>query len=216
MSRFDYSLLNATISDGGVRDLSPLSIALAIMALSNINHRYLWSNGGIPLDDNDWDNLDNALSTALDELMYQFVGLVVPAVFASASLNTFLLCDGGIYFRDDYPLLYDALDTRYIVSGTQFSVPDLRNRFPVGTGGGYALGDTGGADSITLQINQIPPHTHTYTSPTFGIDIESVGVPDPTGVGNPPVVLTSSSAGGGQSHENRPPYYALDWYIIAG
>lgn len=42
--------------------------------------------------------------------------------------------------------------------------PDLRNRFVVGAGSTYSVGNTGGADSVTLTSAQIPSHTHTVTT----------------------------------------------------
>ena len=44
--------------------------------------------------------------------------------------------------------------------------PDLRNRFVVGAGDAYAVGDTGGADSVTLSDGQIPSHAHTFSATT--------------------------------------------------
>jgi len=48
------------------------------------------------------------------------------------------------------------------------STPDLRNRFIVGSGTGssYAVGATGGSDSVTLSTTQIPGHTHTFSATT--------------------------------------------------
>ena len=49
------------------------------------------------------------------------------------------------------------------------NTPDLRERFVVGAGGDnstvsgtYNVGNTGGANSVTLTVAQIPAHTHTY------------------------------------------------------
>lgn len=42
--------------------------------------------------------------------------------------------------------------------------PDLRDRFVVGAGTTYSVGDTGGAASVTLTSAQIPSHTHTITT----------------------------------------------------
>lgn len=64
------------------------------------------------------------------------------------------------------------------------------------------VNETGGAKSVTLDINQIPSHTHTIHG--FG-----------NGTGSSPwagasdgkyISETSSSTGGGLSHENMPPY----------
>ena len=39
--------------------------------------------------------------------------------------------------------------------------PDLRDRFIVGAGGSYNVGNTGGSNTVTLNVNQIPSHNHT-------------------------------------------------------
>lgn len=46
--------------------------------------------------------------------------------------------------------------------------PDLRNRFIVGAGGEYAVGDTGGAKEVTLTVDEIPAHTHSGTTGSAG------------------------------------------------
>ena len=42
--------------------------------------------------------------------------------------------------------------------------PDLRNRFIVGAGSTYAVGNTGGSNTVTLTTSQMPAHSHTTTS----------------------------------------------------
>jgi microcystin-dependent protein len=39
------------------------------------------------------------------------------------------------------------------------------DRFIVGAGGNYSVGDTGGSDSVTLTLNEIPAHNHSVTDP---------------------------------------------------
>ena len=46
--------------------------------------------------------------------------------------------------------------------------PDLRNRFIVGAGSTYGVGNTGGNVSIALLSNQIPHHTHAGTTTSDG------------------------------------------------
>lgn len=41
--------------------------------------------------------------------------------------------------------------------------PDLRNRFIVGAGSSYAVGATGGADTVTLTTANLPSHTHSIS-----------------------------------------------------
>lgn len=42
--------------------------------------------------------------------------------------------------------------------------PDLRNRFIVGAGSNYSVNSTGGTDSVTLSISQMPSHNHSMSS----------------------------------------------------
>lgn len=92
--------------------------------------------------------------------------------------------------------------------------PDLRDRFIVGAGGGYSVGATGGANSVTLTTDQIPSHSHNYLlyqPASFGNELEQSGGPDGARLGG--VTNTTNATGGGQAHENRPPYYALAYIM---
>lgn len=46
--------------------------------------------------------------------------------------------------------------------------PDLRDRFIVGAGGEYTVGDTGGAKEVTLTTEQMPKHSHTGSTNSAG------------------------------------------------
>lgn len=88
--------------------------------------------------------------------------------------------------------------------------PDLRDRFIVGAGGAYAVGDRGGAASVALTVDQMPSHCHEISNGGSGS-----AAPTPyswTGSGNMPTTYK----GGNQSHENRPPYYALCFIMFKG
>lgn len=216
MNRHDLTLFDASVSYGGIRDLSPDSVALCIMALSGLTSRYNWVSGAVALSDAQWNDVDGRVSLALDEIMGGLIGMVIPAIWSTASVFKFLPCDGSTHLRASFPLLYEAIDSQYIISPTQFFVPDLRRKFVVGSGNGYALGDTGGVETVALSVAEMPAHTHIYNQYTFGLDIVTVGAPVPTGVGQPAIPQSTGSAGSGSAHENRPPYYVIDWYIVAG
>lgn len=141
------------------------------------------------------------------------VGSIVP-FYLDTLPDGCLLADGSTYLKSDYPELWDVSPVS-MRTLTDFTLPDLTDRFLIATGNN-PVRSVGGEDAVTLDVTQMPSHTHTFTSPTFGIDVESVGVPDPTGVGNPPAVLTTSSTGGNQPHNNMPPYYAVKYAIFAG
>lgn len=46
--------------------------------------------------------------------------------------------------------------------------PDLRDRFIVGAGGGYAVGATGGEATHTLTVNELPSHSHPASTGSAG------------------------------------------------
>ena len=103
-----------------------------------------------------------------------------------------------------------SIPTGWVLCDGNNSTPDLRNRFVVGagTGGNYSPGDTGGANSVTLTVDQIPPHSHIYQNQVAITNASE----RPWPASNNDCRLddaNTSSTGGGQSHENRPPYYAL-------
>ena len=96
----------------------------------------------------------------------------------------------------------------WAICNGQNGTPDLRDRFIVGAGSAYSIGNTGGANSVTLTVAQIPAHTHTYERTDVGINVND----RPWPASNNDCDMTNqntSSTGGGQSHENRPPCYAL-------
>ena len=105
----------------------------------------------------------------------------------------------------------DAIPSGFVLCDGNNSTPNLSGRFVVGydaSNSDYDVNDTGGSESVTLTVNQIPAHTHNinlavrafYQEPrNFGVGTDgSANNSEDTG-----------STGGGQSHENRPPYYAL-------
>jgi len=78
----------------------------------------------------------------------------------------FLLCDGGLYPRiGDYASLFARIGTTYNTGGelsTQFRVPDLRSRVPLGSDGSNPLASRGGVNTFTLSSSQLPKHTHQF------------------------------------------------------
>jgi microcystin-dependent protein len=78
----------------------------------------------------------------------------------------YALCDGQLLAIAQNTALFSILGTTYGGDGrTTFALPDLRSRVPVhaGTGPGlsqYRLGQEGGAETVTLTVNNLPPHNH--------------------------------------------------------
>lgn len=141
------------------------------------------------------------------------VGTVVP--YAGKQLpQGWLWCDGSTFDEDDYPDLHDVLGSS--------TLPNLKNRFIVGAGDTYNLNARGGANSVTLTIDQMPSHNHNPESSynrllmhdghyTKGDNTDATD-----SSGSEPNLRYSKaivSKGGGKSHENRPPYHALNYII---
>jgi microcystin-dependent protein len=101
------------------------------------------------------------------------------AYAGSSSPTGWLLCDGSPQLKASYPDLWALIGSTYgTATLTQFYLPDLRGRIPVGLdnmGGTDAarlsvantLGDAGGVQTVTLDSTQVPNHGHgaTVTDP---------------------------------------------------
>ena len=129
-----------------------------------------------------------------------------------------LLCNGAPVARATYPDLFAVCGSTYGPGdGTStFNVPNLTSRFPLGAGS-KARGASGGAETVTLTSDQMPKHTH-----TLGNAGESQGFSGLTRVSDGDgdwlatnADATTGEAGGGQSHENMPPFLAVQFIIKA-
>ena len=115
---------------------------------------------------------------------------VIEAYPAVTAPEGYLLCNGRAVSRTTYADLFKVIGTTY-GSGdgsTTFNVPNLQGRVAVGKNSGTfnTLGKTGGEESHTLTISEIPAHTHgkkTLTGHVSNIvSAEKSGVLNATGV----------------------------------
>ncbi len=101
-------------------------------------------------------------------------------MWTTASAPTgWLLCDGSSLLRASYTDLFGVIGTTFgSADGTHFTLPDFRDRFPIGKSGTKSLASTGGAETVNLQhshtaatgsttlsTSQIPAHSHGVTDP---------------------------------------------------
>jgi len=76
--------------------------------------------------------------------------------------------NGQILPINQYQALFALLGTQYGGDGVQnFALPDLRGRTIVATGSGPGLtpriiGQSGGSETNTLAVANLPPHAHTF------------------------------------------------------
>ena len=136
-------------------------------------------------------------------------------------------CDGSLLPIDQYSPLFALIGTTYGGDGmTNFAVPDLRSRIPVGESPTYPIGLPAGVEQVTLTGQTMPQHSHTVFSSSA-----AAGSTDPTNnfLGasaalkeyDPGTSGTSAMIGsaivpfvGGVPHANIMPYQAMN-YIIA-
>src|SRR5215207_9349011 len=72
-----------------------------------------------------------------------------------------MFCDGQTLPISENDVLFQLIGTTYGGDGqSTFALPDLRGRIPIHQGNGFILAEQGGAEEITLTVNQIPAHTH--------------------------------------------------------
>ena len=87
----------------------------------------------------------------------------------------------------------------------------IEGKFLLGTSSSHAINTTGGAETVTLTLNQIPSHNHGICGGAGMITFKNnAGTEDPqikTSGSRAAVNLWGTdNAGGGQSHNNMPPY----------
>ena len=125
-----------------------------------------------------------------------------------------------------------TIPSGWVLCNGSNGTPDLRSKFIVGAGSIYAVGATGGADTVTLTVDQMPAHDHGGTTgndspdhshggvmryPGSQVEQNQSGAPDgprsnyeqQTYGANTRHTHSIPSQGGNVAHENRPPYYAL-------
>lgn len=199
-----------------LRALSPCFTGQEIQLLLNIiggaRDRYQWQ----PMTDGEWDELDALFAEAESNLMVNcLIGSIVSLATQSLPENM-LKCNGASHLRVDYPELYAVLNAEFITDADNFVTPDINQRFLRGTTINSEIGDTGGQNSVTLTNAQMPRHRHQYSQPTSNIDVESVGIPDPTGVGIPMIPgFNTTFEGSDEAHENQPRYMNVVFAIVA-
>ena len=74
-----------------------------------------------------------------------------------------MFCEGQLLPISENETLFQLIGTTYGGDGeSTFALPDLRGRIPIHQGNGFILAETGGAEEITLTVNQIAAHSHPF------------------------------------------------------
>lgn len=162
-----------------------------------------------------------------------FIGQIMMAGFNFAP-KYWALCNGQLLPIAQNQALFSLLGTQYGGNGTtNFALPDLRSRTPVGYASSVdpgwqppaiQIGQTGGVENVTLLTTNLPSHTHsanatttngTTRNPTNAIYANTTASLHGPASG-PAVPLNPSTlapAGGNQPHSNVQPYTTINFCI---
>ena len=136
-----------------------------------------------------------------------------------------MFCEGQLLPISENETLFNLIGTTYGGDGqSTFALPDLRGRIPIHQGNGFILAETGGAEEVTLTVQQIPIHNHPVlasknagnaTQPSGNLTAQNASVTiyraqDPVVAMN---VQAVGPTGGNQPHTNFQPYLCLDFII---
>ena len=148
--------------------------------------------------------------------------------------NGWAFCNGQLMSISQNTALFSLLGTTYGGNGMNtFGLPNLQGTAPMhpGTGTGLSvreLGETGGVEAETLNVSQIPSHTHnanmktsigTNSSPANAAWANTPGRRIGQAYNNDTSALQAMSnsaidpAGGNSAHNNMQPFLAVNFII---
>ena len=136
-----------------------------------------------------------------------------------------MFCEGQLLPISENETLFTLIGTTYGGDGqSTFALPDLRGRLLIHQGNGFILAETGGAETVTLTVQQIPAHSHAMLASTGPGTVNA-----PNGnvtAASPSVTLyvqdvtdsnlstnATGTTGGSQPHNNFQPYLCVDFII---
>ena len=162
-----------------------------------------------------------------------FIGQIMMTGFNFAP-RFWALCNGQLLPINQNQALFSLLGTQYGGNGTtNFALPDLRSRTPIGYASSVdpgwqppavQIGQASGVENVTLLSTNLPSHTHqlnatssngTTRNPNNAIYASS-SVSLFSGSSGPAVPLnqaTVSPNGGNQPHPNLQPYSVINFCI---
>jgi len=142
-----------------------------------------------------------------------------------------MLCQGQTLAIADNDTLFNLIGTTYGGDGQDtFMLPNLQGRLPVHMGKGpanqqnYVIGEPFGVESVTLNTQQLPGHTHAFCAtlnPGTTTNARGAVLASPPsitmflrdGPGSNMTAQMVSPKGGSQPHENRSPILAVNYII---
>jgi microcystin-dependent protein len=167
-----------------------------------------------------------------------FIGQIMMAGFNFAP-KFFAQCNGQLLPINQNQALFSLLGTQFGGNGTtNFALPDLRSRTPVGYASsvdpswqppGVQIGQVSGVENVTLLSTNMPAHTHAMNASTtagdnrnpstrvFATSTNTSAAVNLYAASNGPAVAlnaqTIAPSGGNQPHPNLQPYSTINFCI---
>jgi microcystin-dependent protein len=133
------------------------------------------------------------------------------------------VCNGQLLAINQNAAIFSLLGTTYGGNGTQtFQLPNLQGCSPLHIGVAYPLGQFGGEENHTVDIEEMPAHAHQANGVGALATSGSAAGNSWAKSASNPYSATSNGAmsaaglsqqGGSQPHNNMPPYLVLNFVI---
>src|SRR6267142_5101650 len=133
-------------------------------------------------------------------------------------------CNGALIPISENDALFNLIGTTYGGDGqSTFALPDLQSRVPVHVGPGFALGQSGGVETVTLTTSQIPAHSHvpqcsslagSQAGPDNGVwAVAGSNLYNDTAPNIAMAATAIGQAGGSQPHDNMIPFLVVNFIL---
>jgi len=148
------------------------------------------------------------------------------------------LCNGQLLLISQNTALFSLVGTQYGGDGrSTFGLPNLQGRVPMHTDefsgqDQYPIGASGGVESVTLTLQELPAHSHAFIGTTSAANVKRpvsgsayaqsalAGTSPAANYYGPDTSVIPINAntvginvGSGQPHENRQPFLTINWCI---
>ena len=146
---------------------------------------YHWTKPELTKSPSTWGKFLNDDLDAIDGLVFANQQAIVPigaiTMFGGAAAPAnWLICDGRTLeygATPAYQALFNVIGRAFnpALSGTQFALPNMSQKFPLGVDAGNPLGRVGGTFSYTLALANMPVHNHSASQDAHNHGITTGG-----------------------------------------
>ena len=195
----------------GVKKIRAMSLDVALFphvgdAITALTNVYEWEPVG--------DDVEDIVASCKDSVESWYSDMLIGSVYPWI-INPpigWLLLDGSTYASADYPELSGLLPT-HLISGANFTLPDVNEAFPFGVVDEGDGATVTGANVLNLTVGQLPAHTHTYAPPTLTIPVGPPSSIPVAGIGS---LIPTGATGSGDDIDKRPKRFGLIYAVYAG